>query len=93
MQVELTLFHHSYCYMKEFYIYAIVSLVDGRIYVGMAEDPLRRLAEHNAGKTFSTKGFIPWRLFILNYVGLQKLPEKGKNILKAQRVSGDSKRF
>jgi putative endonuclease len=43
-------------------VYAIKSEVDGRIYVGMTEDILARLNQHNSGKTKSTKGYRPWRI-------------------------------
>lgn len=43
-------------------VYALRSLKDGRIYVGMTEDLLRRLGEHNQGHVFSTKGFRPWKV-------------------------------
>ena len=43
-------------------VYAIKSERDGRIYVGMCADIEIRLKEHNAGKTKSTKGFMPWKL-------------------------------
>ncbi len=43
-----------------YFVYAIKSEVDGRIYVGMSEDVERRLSEHNKGKTRSTKGYRPW---------------------------------
>ena len=45
-----------------YFVYAIQSERDGRIYVGMCADIEVRLKEHNAGKTKSTKGFMPWRL-------------------------------
>ena len=48
--------------LKMIYVYAIVSKKDKRIYVGMSENVEQRLREHNAGKTKSTKGFIPWEL-------------------------------
>ncbi len=44
-----------------FTVYAIKSDVDGRIYVGFTIDFEKRLKEHNAGKTKSTKGFRPWK--------------------------------
>jgi predicted GIY-YIG superfamily endonuclease len=31
-------------------------------YVGMTQDLVRRLAEHNSGKSKFTSGHIPWRL-------------------------------
>jgi len=48
---------------NKFYVYAIFSLVDNRIYVGMSQDVPNRIQEHNAGKVTSTKHFIPWVLF------------------------------
>jgi predicted GIY-YIG superfamily endonuclease len=41
-------------------VYAIRSLVNGEIYVGMAKDANLRLKEHNAGKNRYTKGLRPW---------------------------------
>ena len=45
------------------YVYAIKSLKDGRIYVGMISNVEKRLKEHNSGQTRSTKGYMPWVLF------------------------------
>jgi putative endonuclease len=45
-----------------FFVYAIQSERDGRIYVGMCGGVETRLKEHNAGKTKSTKGFRPWKM-------------------------------
>ena len=44
------------------FVYAIKSEVDGRIYVGIAEDVSKRLQQHNYGMSKSTKGFRPWEL-------------------------------
>lgn len=44
------------------YVYAIQSLKDGRIYVGMSSDLQKRIKEHNLGQTKSTKGYLPWTL-------------------------------
>jgi Predicted endonuclease containing a URI domain len=43
-------------------IYAIKSLIDNRLYVGMTQNLDRRLIEHNQGRTKSTKGYRPWVL-------------------------------
>ncbi len=48
--------------LRMFYVYAIQSEKDGRIYVGMTKDIEIRLKEHNSGKTRSTKRYMPWRL-------------------------------
>ena len=45
-----------------YYIYAIKSSVDNRIYVGLTNDLEERVKEHNQGRTRSTKGFRPWHL-------------------------------
>ena len=45
-----------------YFVYAIKSEKDERIYVGFSENVQRRVKEHNAGKTKSTKGFRPWAL-------------------------------
>jgi len=45
-----------------FFVYALYSVNFNRIYIGMSQNPSKRLAEHNAGKTKSTKAFIPWIL-------------------------------
>ena len=50
--------------MSDFvFVYVIRSEVDGRFYVGMTRDVKRRIYEHNIGKTKSTKGYRPWKLF------------------------------
>ncbi len=46
----------------EYFVYAIRSLKDGRIYVGMSENVAKRLNQHNMGSTKSTKGYRPWEL-------------------------------
>lgn len=45
-----------------YWVYAIQSEQDGRIYVGFSKDVAIRLKQHNSGKTKSTKGFRPWKL-------------------------------
>jgi putative endonuclease len=43
-------------------VYAIISEVNGVIYVGITKDIAKRLKEHNAGKSFYTKRYKPWKL-------------------------------
>ncbi|MBL4653468.1 MAG: GIY-YIG nuclease family protein [Flavobacteriales bacterium] len=42
-------------------VYVLVSEKYDSQYVGMSDNPERRLAEHNRGKVKSTKGKMPWR--------------------------------
>ncbi len=45
-----------------FFVYVLQSERSGRYYIGSTKDVTIRLAEHNAGKTPSTKGYRPWKL-------------------------------
>lgn len=45
-----------------YYTYVLLSLVNGYLYVGSAEDIENRLSRHNAGKVKSTKAYRPWKL-------------------------------
>lgn len=45
-----------------FYIYILLSLMNGDIYVGSCEDLQIRLKRHNEGKVRSTKSTKPWKL-------------------------------
>ncbi|MEO1515209.1 MAG: GIY-YIG nuclease family protein [Bacteroidota bacterium] len=45
-----------------FFVYVLSSTSQKRFYIGMTSDLSRRLKEHNAGKTKSTKGYRPWKI-------------------------------
>ncbi|NHE56975.1 GIY-YIG nuclease family protein [Cyclobacterium plantarum] len=76
--------------MTESYtVYALKSLFDGRIYVGFTSDMEKRLKEHNAGKTKSTKGFRPW---ILIYTEIAETRQKAREKEKYLK-SGIGKEF
>ena len=77
---------------KEYYVYAIKSKPNGRIYVGISENPERRLRGHNRGETKSTRAFRPWFVIYQKMVGTRvaaRLEEKrlksgyGKEFLKS----------
>lgn len=62
--------------MKFYYVYVLKSLVKDFIYVGFTTDLRKRFSEHNSGKEFSTKPYIPYEL--IHY-------EAYKNIRDAKR--------
>jgi len=68
----------------KYFVYAIKSQVDGRIYIGFSSDIEKRLKEHNSGKTKSTKGFRPGLLFLLKNVQIGLRQEKRRNIIKLE---------
>ena len=45
-----------------FFVYVLKSAVDGRLYKGHTQNIEKRIKEHNAGKTSSTKKYMPWTL-------------------------------
>ncbi len=64
-------------------VYAIMSDVDNRIYVGFTKNFDVRLKEHNQGKTKSTKGYRPWRLFYKEEVGTRIIAREREKYLKS----------
>ncbi|MFT5952730.1 MAG: putative endonuclease [Bacteroidia bacterium] len=45
-----------------FTLYVLRSEVDGRLNKGFTKDLSIRIAQHNNGKTKSTKGYMPWKV-------------------------------
>ena len=45
-----------------YYVYVLLSEKDKSFYIGYSADLKRRFAEHNAGKSKSTKYKVPYRL-------------------------------
>lgn len=52
------------------YVFCICSWSEkfDKIYVGLSNDPDRRLKEHNTGKSIYTKKYMPWHRFYLEEV-------------------------
>ncbi|MBK8882532.1 MAG: GIY-YIG nuclease family protein [Bacteroidales bacterium] len=45
-----------------YYVYVLRSIPFGNLYKGFCTNLESRLAEHNAGKTKSTKHYVPWEI-------------------------------
>lgn len=69
--------------MADFWVYAIESQQDGRIYVGISQNPRKRLISHNKGETKSTKGFCPWVLVYAKKIGSRAEARKEEKRLKS----------
>ena len=72
-----------------YYVYAIISGKDSRIYVGMSSNVEQRLFEHNSGKTPSTKAYLPWQLIFTKELDSRIAARKEEKRLK----SGYGKEF
>ncbi|MFH1111847.1 MAG: GIY-YIG nuclease family protein [Patescibacteria group bacterium] len=46
----------------KYYVYILKSSIKERYYIGCTSNILKRLEEHNLGKTKSTKFYRPWKL-------------------------------
>ena len=69
--------------MNGYFVYALKSSKDSRIYVGLSSNPEKRLLEHNRGETKSTKGYRPWVLIYKKFVGSRVDARKEEKRLKS----------
>jgi len=66
-----------------YFVYAVKSQKDGRIYVGLSSNIKRRILEHNSGYVFSTKGFRPWKLIYKEEAKNRKEARKREKYFKS----------
>ncbi|MEO1032823.1 MAG: GIY-YIG nuclease family protein [Bacteroidota bacterium] len=65
------------------FVYVLISEKDGRFYVGMTSDIEKRIKEHNSGRTRSTKGYRPWKLFFFEEFDNREEARKREKYLKS----------
>ncbi|MFA7255719.1 MAG: GIY-YIG nuclease family protein [Candidatus Omnitrophota bacterium] len=53
----------------DYYVYALRSLKDGRLYIGFSKNPQERLRQHNDGMCRSTRNRRPFRLIYSELCG------------------------
>ena len=64
---------------KFIWLYALCNDTNEEIYIGISDNPDRRIVEHNKGKNRYTKAFLPWSIFYLerfNDYGSARVGEK-----------------
>jgi len=66
-----------------YYAYALQSLKDGQLYVGISADPERRLKEHNSGGTRSTKARRPFKLIYVEECAHRRHAREREKYLKS----------
>ena len=69
---------------KAYWVYVLYSDTGGRFYVGLSEDPQRRLASHNAGKSRWTSRHVPWRIVFERRFPSLTEARRFENLLKRQ---------
>ena len=72
-----------------YYTYAIVSLARSYIYVGISDNPERRIASHNAGHNKTTKPYRPFRMLLIEQFDSREKARAREKYLK----SGVGKEF
>ena len=72
-----------------YYVYAIKSEPRNYIYVGLANDPKRRIKQHNDGKERTTRPYKPFNLILLERFNSRLEARKREKYLK----SGIGKEF
>ena len=71
------------------FVYALQSKKDGNLYIGISASPEKRLMEHNAGMTRSTKSRRPFVLIYKESCVSQKAAREREKLLK----SGSGREF
>ena len=66
-----------------FYVYVLRSLKDGKLHKGSSQDVQKRLEEHNAGKTESTKRRRPFVLIHTEEYATRAYAEGREKYLKS----------
>lgn len=67
------------------YLYLLQSKLNNEIYVGSTKDLKLRMEEHNSGKVFSTKRYIPWKIIYYEAYASEELARLREKRLKHNR--------
>ncbi len=66
-----------------FYVYILLSIKDGKFYVGMSANLKRRMVEQTRGKVKSTKNRLPMKLLCYEAYLTKKEAENREKYLKS----------
>ena len=66
-----------------YYVYAIKSKLNNYIYVGLTNNPKRRIKQHNDGKEKTTKPYKPFNLILLERFESRPEARKREKYLKS----------
>jgi putative endonuclease len=73
-----------------FFVYILISEIDGSFYIGQTNDINSRLQRHNSGSEKYTSKKIPWKIFWFTEVNSRsaamKLERRLKNMKSRKRI-------
>ncbi len=75
------------------YVYILLSTKNKILYIGRTNNVVRRIEEHNAGKTFTTKKYLPWTLiYVEGYYSQEDAVHREKTLKQFGKVYSQLKR-
>jgi putative endonuclease len=76
-----------------YYVYIIKSIKFKNMYIGQTNNLVKRLAEHNTGKSLYTKKYLPWKLvYFEGYAGQDDAHDREKKLKQFGKVYAQLKR-
>ena len=71
---------------KPYYLYVLWSEAGHRFYIGISENPQKRLIQHNQGQAGWTARFRPWKLVHTKHCDDYRTARKQEIELKSQKL-------
>ncbi len=74
------------------YLYILKSIPTKTLYIGRTDNIVRRIREHNAGTTFTTKKYLPWVLVYCGYFSIEEAIKREQTLKQFGKVYSQLKR-
>jgi len=76
-----------------YFVYIIKSKIRKALYIGYTNNPSKRLKEHNAGLSLSTKVYKPWYfVYLEGYANKEEAKDREKKLKQFGKVYSQLKR-
>ncbi|MDO8515764.1 MAG: GIY-YIG nuclease family protein [bacterium] len=75
------------------YVYILKSIHNKTFYIGFTANPAKRIAEHNAGQSFHTKKYLPWKtVYLEGYANYNDARDRERKLKQYGKVYAQLKR-
>jgi len=75
-----------------YWVYILKSKTNNSLYTGSTSDLQRRIKEHNAGKSISTKRYLPWTIiYVEGYFSKEDALRREHNLKHSGKAYGQLK--